>query len=33
MARAGHLAPGVAMLTALFEGTIPDRHLNPGKIV
>jgi alkyldihydroxyacetonephosphate synthase len=26
-------APGVAMLTALFEGTDPGRHLNPGKIV
>src|SRR5205085_3525587 len=26
-------APGVAMLTALFEGTDPGKHLNPGKIV
>jgi alkyldihydroxyacetonephosphate synthase len=26
-------APGVAMLTALFEGVDPGRHLNPGKIV
>ena len=26
-------APGVAMLTALFEGTDPDGLLNPGKIV
>jgi alkyldihydroxyacetonephosphate synthase len=26
-------APGVAMLSALFEGTDPGRHLNPGKIV
>jgi alkyldihydroxyacetonephosphate synthase len=26
-------APGVAMLTALFDGTDPGRHLNPGKIV
>jgi alkyldihydroxyacetonephosphate synthase len=26
-------APGVAMLEALFEGTDPGRHLNPGKIV
>jgi alkyldihydroxyacetonephosphate synthase len=26
-------APGVAMLKALFEGTDPGRHLNPGKIV
>jgi alkyldihydroxyacetonephosphate synthase len=26
-------APGVAMLNALFEGTDPGRHLNPGKIV
>ncbi|MGO9750254.1 MAG: FAD-binding oxidoreductase [Solirubrobacteraceae bacterium] len=26
-------APGVAMLQALFEGTDPGRHLNPGKIV
>lgn len=25
--------PGVAMLEALFEGTDPGRHLNPGKIV
>jgi alkyldihydroxyacetonephosphate synthase len=25
--------PGVAMLTALFEGTDPGKHLNPGKIV
>lgn len=25
--------PGVAMLKALFEGTDPGRHLNPGKIV
>jgi alkyldihydroxyacetonephosphate synthase len=25
--------PGVAMLDALFEGTDPGRHLNPGKIV
>ena len=26
-------APGVAMLSALFNGTDPGRHLNPGKIV
>jgi alkyldihydroxyacetonephosphate synthase len=26
-------APGVAMLQALFDGTDPGRHLNPGKIV
>ncbi len=26
-------APGVAMLEALFHGTDPDNHLNPGKIV
>ena len=26
-------APGVVMLNALFEGTDPGRHLNPGKIV
>jgi alkyldihydroxyacetonephosphate synthase len=26
-------APGVQMLEALFEGTDPGRHLNPGKIV
>jgi alkyldihydroxyacetonephosphate synthase len=26
-------APGVAMLAALFDGTDPGRHLNPGKIV
>jgi alkyldihydroxyacetonephosphate synthase len=26
-------APGVAMLKALFDGTDPGRHLNPGKIV
>ena len=26
-------APGVAMLEALFSGTDPGRHLNPGKIV
>jgi alkyldihydroxyacetonephosphate synthase len=26
-------APGVAMLKALFEGTDPGAHLNPGKIV
>jgi alkyldihydroxyacetonephosphate synthase len=26
-------APGVAMLEALFAGTDPGRHLNPGKIV
>jgi alkyldihydroxyacetonephosphate synthase len=26
-------APGVAMLEALFDGTDPGRHLNPGKIV
>jgi alkyldihydroxyacetonephosphate synthase len=26
-------APGVAMLNALFEGTDPGKHLNPGKIV
>jgi len=26
-------APGVAMLEALFHGTDPGRHLNPGKIV
>jgi alkyldihydroxyacetonephosphate synthase len=26
-------APGVAMLRALFDGTDPGRHLNPGKIV
>ena len=26
-------APGVAMLDALFRGTDPGRHLNPGKIV
>ncbi|MGH2893825.1 MAG: FAD-binding oxidoreductase [Solirubrobacteraceae bacterium] len=26
-------APGVEMLRALFEGTDPGRHLNPGKIV
>jgi alkyldihydroxyacetonephosphate synthase len=26
-------SPGVAMLHALFEGTDPGRHLNPGKIV
>ncbi|HWF55934.1 MAG TPA: FAD-binding oxidoreductase [Solirubrobacteraceae bacterium] len=26
-------APGVAMLQALFAGTDPGRHLNPGKIV
>jgi alkyldihydroxyacetonephosphate synthase len=26
-------APGVAFLQALFEGTDPGRHLNPGKIV
>jgi alkyldihydroxyacetonephosphate synthase len=26
-------APGVGMLKALFEGTDPGRHLNPGKIV
>jgi alkyldihydroxyacetonephosphate synthase len=25
--------PGVAMLEALFDGTDPGRHLNPGKIV
>jgi alkyldihydroxyacetonephosphate synthase len=25
--------PGVAMLKALFDGTDPGRHLNPGKIV
>jgi alkyldihydroxyacetonephosphate synthase len=26
-------APGVAMLTALFDGTDPGKHMNPGKIV
>jgi alkyldihydroxyacetonephosphate synthase len=26
-------APGVVMLNALFEGTDPGKHLNPGKIV
>jgi alkyldihydroxyacetonephosphate synthase len=26
-------APGVAMLEALFAGTDPGQHLNPGKIV
>jgi alkyldihydroxyacetonephosphate synthase len=26
-------APGVGMLKALFDGTDPGRHLNPGKIV
>ncbi|MGH2927098.1 MAG: FAD-binding oxidoreductase, partial [Solirubrobacteraceae bacterium] len=26
-------APGVAMLRALFDGTDPGRHMNPGKIV
>jgi alkyldihydroxyacetonephosphate synthase len=26
-------APGVAMLAALFDGTDPGGHLNPGKIV
>ena len=26
-------APGVVMLEALFEGTDPGKHLNPGKIV
>lgn len=26
-------APGVAMLKALFDGTDPGKHLNPGKIV
>jgi len=26
-------SPGVAMLKALFDGTDPGRHLNPGKIV
>jgi alkyldihydroxyacetonephosphate synthase len=26
-------APGVAMLRALFDGTDPGKHLNPGKIV
>jgi alkyldihydroxyacetonephosphate synthase len=26
-------APGVAILEALFQGTDPGRHLNPGKIV
>jgi alkyldihydroxyacetonephosphate synthase len=26
-------APGVAMLQALFDGTDPGKHLNPGKIV
>jgi alkyldihydroxyacetonephosphate synthase len=26
-------APGVAMIAALFEGTDPGRHMNPGKIV
>ncbi len=26
-------APGLAMLTALFEGIDPGGHLNPGKIV
>ena len=26
-------APGVAMLEALFDGTDPGQHLNPGKIV
>jgi alkyldihydroxyacetonephosphate synthase len=26
-------APGVVMLEALFSGTDPGRHLNPGKIV
>jgi alkyldihydroxyacetonephosphate synthase len=26
-------APGVAMLEALFDGTDPGKHLNPGKIV
>ena len=26
-------APGVAMIKALFDGTDPGRHLNPGKIV
>jgi alkyldihydroxyacetonephosphate synthase len=26
-------APGVVMLKALFEGTDPGRHMNPGKIV
>jgi alkyldihydroxyacetonephosphate synthase len=26
-------APGVAMIRALFDGTDPGRHLNPGKIV
>ncbi|MFZ0090538.1 MAG: FAD-binding oxidoreductase [Solirubrobacteraceae bacterium] len=26
-------APGVAMVRALFDGTDPGRHLNPGKIV
>jgi alkyldihydroxyacetonephosphate synthase len=25
--------PGVAMLKALFDGTDPGRHMNPGKIV
>jgi alkyldihydroxyacetonephosphate synthase len=25
--------PGVVMLRALFDGTDPGRHLNPGKIV
>ena len=25
--------PGVEMLRALFDGTDPGRHLNPGKIV
>jgi alkyldihydroxyacetonephosphate synthase len=25
--------PGVGMLKALFDGTDPGRHLNPGKIV
>ena len=26
-------APGTAMLRALFDGTDPDHHLNPGKIL
>ena len=26
-------APGVTMLEALFDGTDPGRHMNPGKIV
>jgi alkyldihydroxyacetonephosphate synthase len=25
-------APGVAMLTALFDGVDPGHHLNPGKL-